>query len=60
MAMEPTHIDGVVHDLILTYLPELAGVRVGSPVGTSDNSAVFIVLCWSSLFFTWCVGRGSI
>ena len=42
MVTEPTHIDGGGLDLVLTDAPDVAGVRVGSPVGTSDHSAVFI------------------
>ena len=39
---EPTHIDGGVLDLVLADVPDVAGVQFGSPVGTSDHSAVFI------------------
>ena len=37
MVSEPTHIEGRVTDI-----SDIVGVRVGSPVGTSDHSAVFI------------------
>ena len=47
---EPTHIDGGVLDLMLTDIPDIVGKRVGSLVGTSDNSDVFI----------GCVGRRSV
>ena len=42
MVMEPTHIDGGVLDLVLTDDPDAVGNRVGSPVGTSDYTIVFI------------------
>ena len=42
MATEPIYIDGGVLDLLLTDVTDVVGVRVGSPVGTSDHSAVFI------------------
>ena len=42
MVTEPTHIDGGVLVLVLTNVPGVEGVWVGSPVGTSDHSAVFI------------------
>ena len=42
MVTEPTGIDGGVLDLVLTDIPDVVGVRVGSPVGTSDHSAIFI------------------
>ena len=42
MITEPTHIDGGVLDLVLTDVPDVVVVRVGSPVGILDHSAVFI------------------
>ena len=39
---EPIRIDERVLDLVLTDVPDIAGVRVGSPVGASDQSATFI------------------
>ena len=42
MLTETTHIDGGLLDLVLTDAPELVGIRVGSSVGTSNHSAVFI------------------
>ena len=39
---EPTHFDRCVFGLVLTVVLDVVGVRVGSPVGTSDHSAVFI------------------
>ena len=42
MVTEPTHIDGKVLDLVLTDVPDIVGVRVGSTVGTSDHIAIFI------------------
>ena len=42
MVTEPAHIDGGVLDLGLTDVPDVVGVRVGSPVGTSDHSAVLM------------------
>ena len=41
MVTEPTYNDGGVLDLVLTDVPDLVGIRVGSPVGTSYHSAVF-------------------
>ena len=38
MVTEPTHIHGGV----LTDIPNVVGVWVGSPVGISDHSAIFI------------------
>ena len=37
---EPTHIDGGVLDLLLTDVSNAIGVRVGSPVGTSNHSVI--------------------
>ena len=42
MVTEPTHIDGGVFDLVLIGVHDLFEGRVGSPVGTSDHSAIFI------------------
>ena len=42
MVTAPTHIYGRVLSLMLTDVPDVVGVRVGSPVGTSDHSGVFI------------------
>ena len=42
MITEPTHIDIGVLDLVLTDVPDVVGVRVGSPDGTSGYSALFI------------------
>ena len=42
MVTEPTHIDGGVLDLVLTDVPDIVEVRVGTPVGTSGYSAVFM------------------
>ena len=45
MATEPIHIEGEgVLDLLLTDVPDAIGVRVDSPVGTTDHSAVFITV----------------
>ena len=41
MVTEPTHIDGGMFDLALTDIYALE-VRVGSPVGASDHSAIFM------------------
>ena len=41
MVTEPTHIDRGVLYLVLTDVPDVERVLVGSPVGTSDHSAVF-------------------
>ena len=42
MVTELTPIGGEVFDLVLTDVPDVVGVRVGSPVGTCDHSAVFM------------------
>ena len=42
MVTELTHIDRGVLDTVLTDVPDLVGVWVDSPVGTSDHSAVYI------------------
>ena len=42
MVTEPTHIDGGVPHLVLIDVHNLVEVRVGSPVGTSDLSDIFI------------------
>ena len=42
MSRKPTHIDCSMLDLVLTNVPDFVGVRIGSPVETSDYSAVFI------------------
>ena len=42
MVTEPTHTDGGVLYLVLTDVHDLVKVRVGSSVGTSDRSAIFI------------------
>ena len=39
---EPTHFGRGVLDFVLTDVPEVVEVRVGSPVRTSDHSAIFI------------------
>ena len=49
-------MNGGVIDLMLTDVPNVVGVQVGSAVETSNQAVTFIdVLC--NLFFTWCVGR---
>ena len=40
----PTHIAGGTLDLVLTDIPDLVKVVVGSPVGTSDHSALLMEL----------------
>ena len=42
MVTEPTHIDGGVLDFVLISVHDLVEVRVGSPVGISDQSGIFI------------------
>ena len=42
MVTEHTRINGGVHDLVLTDVSDVVGIRVGLPVGTSDSSAVFM------------------
>ena len=44
MLTEPTHIGGGVLDLVLTGIPDVAEVWVGSQDGTPDHSAIFIVV----------------
>ena len=39
---EHTHIAGGVLDLVLTDVPGLIGLRVGSTLRTSDHTAIFI------------------
>ena len=39
---EPTHIDGGVFALVLTDVPDVVAVRVGSLVETTDQGAVYI------------------
>ena len=39
---EPTHIKRGALNLAMTDVSDLVGVRVGSPVRTSDHSAVFL------------------
>ena len=39
---EPTHIDRGVLGLVLTDVHDFVGVRVGSPIRTSDHRAMFI------------------
>ena len=51
LVTEPTHIDGEVLDWVLTDVPGVEGVRVGSPVGTSDHSAIFIDVVLEQPFF---------
>ena len=43
-------------DLVLTRAPNVVGDLVGSPVGTSDHSSIFIDVVLE-LFLTWYVGR---
>ena len=50
MVTEPTHIDGRVLDLVLTDIPDVVGVRVGSHVGTSDHIAVFMDIVLEQVF----------
>ena len=50
MVTEPTHIDGGVFDLVLTNVSDVVEVRVGSPVGTLDHSAVFNRCCKAANF----------
>ena len=38
----PTHIDEGMLDLVLADVPDVVGIRVGSPVGASDHSAIFM------------------
>ena len=47
---EPTHTNGGVLDLVLPEFFDVVGVRVGSPVGTSDHSAVFYRCCATATF----------
>ena len=42
MTTELTHIDGGMLDLVLTDVSDIVGVRIGSPVGASDHSVIFI------------------
>ena len=47
-----------VLDLVLAYVYDLVEVRVGSPVGTSNHSVIFIDALLE--VFTRCVGSRSI
>ena len=40
MVTETTHIDGRMLDLVLTDVPDVIGVRVGSSIGSTDHSAI--------------------
>ena len=60
MVTRTAHIDGGVLGLVLIDVPDIVGVRVGSLVGTSDHSALFIDVVLKKLILTWCVGRSSI
>ena len=42
MFTERTHLDGGVLNLVLTDVPDIVGVRIGSPIETLDHSTVFI------------------
>ena len=60
MATEPTHIDRRVLDLVPTDVPDVVGIRVNSPGGTSDYSIVFRdavlhqpiphLMCWQEIY----------
>ena len=43
--IEPAHIDGGLLGLVLTDVPDIVEVRVGSPVGTTDHIAIFKDVC---------------
>ena len=42
MVAEPRNIEREVHDLMLTDIPDVVGIRVGSPVRTTDYSVIFL------------------
>ena len=42
MVTEPTHNDRGVLELVLTDIPDGVEIRVGSTLGTSDHSAIFM------------------
>ena len=42
MVTESKHVDGEMLGLVVTDVPNIVGVRVGSPVRTSDHSVIFI------------------
>ena len=42
MVTKSTQVDGGGLDLVLTDVSDLVGSRIGSPVGTSDHSVIFI------------------
>ena len=54
MATEPVlqHIDGKVLDLTLINILDFVGVRVSSPVRTSDCSAIFYECCNRATYFS--------
>lgn len=47
LVREPTHVRGGVLDLVLTDVPDLVGIQVRPPVGTSDHSAIGMVITTS-------------
>ena len=57
---EPTHIDGGVLDLVLTYVSDLVGIRVDSPVEISDHLAVFYRYCAGATYTSLIVQARSI
>ena len=44
MVSGPTHVAGGTLDLVLTDVPDLVSVDVGSPIGSSDHSALQVKL----------------
>ena len=60
MITKSTHINRRMLDLVLTDFHDVVGVRIGSSVGTSDHSVIFIDVALKQLFLTWCLGRRSI
>ena len=45
----PTHIAGNRLDLVMTDVPDIVDVVVGTPLGTSDHCFVLSSLCRSTM-----------
>ena len=52
-----THQGGGVLDLVLTNVPDLCDVQVGSPIGNSDHSYLSVVLTTNVRAPSFCVSR---
>ena len=52
-----THRFGGVLDLVLTNVPDLCNVQVGSPIGNSDHSYLSVILTTNVRVPSFCVSR---